>query len=49
MQIGMSLINGCVLGIEHLNFDEYVDDDMPNWMIVVNLLVVRLTFARYSE
>lgn len=38
-----------MLGIEHLSFDEYVDDDFPSWMIVINLLVVRLTFSKFVE
>lgn len=47
MDISLALINGLSAGIEHISFEEYLDGDMPQWMIVINLLVFRVIFSKY--
>ena len=49
MDISIGLINGISIGVEHLTFDEYVEDEFPDWMIVVHLVIFRLTFSKYSD
>ena len=40
------LINGLKVGIEHVTFD---DDDGVDWVVVLDLLIFRFCFLRYSD
>ena len=46
MIIAFGLVNGMVLGIEHMSGDE---DDDEQYLIVIHLLIFRITMIKYKE
>jgi len=46
-QVSVELINGLKLGVEHISADDF--DDEVEWMIAIDLLIIRIAILRYKD
>ena len=47
MDLTLELINGIKIGIEHLNVEDM--DDEVKWMIMIDLVIIRIGIIRFHD